>query len=46
MHSSGFEKMVINLIVVCDGPDDMCANMSFVVELLDSSPNTAIAILD
>ena len=36
--------MIVDFVVVCDRPYDMSANVSLIVECLQSSPDTAIAI--
>lgn len=46
MNDGGLEQMVLHLVVIRNGANDVRADVSFVVEWLQATPDACVCILD
>ena len=44
MHECGFEQVVLDFVFVGDGPDDVRADVAFVVEGFEAAPNAGVFV--
>ena len=45
MYGSCFEEMVIDFVVICDGTDEVCCDVTLVVERLESTIDAQVFAL-